>query len=34
MQKGVYLYEYMDNWKKIIKISIPEKEDLLMKKNL
>ena len=25
--KGVYAYEYMDDWEKFNKISLPEKED-------
>ena len=27
MQKGIYPYEYMDDWDKFSKISLPEKED-------
>ena len=27
MQKGVYPYEYMDDWKKLNEASLPEKED-------
>ena len=27
MQKGFYLYEYMDDWTKINETSLPEKED-------
>ena len=27
LQQGVYLYEYMDDWEKFNKTSLPEKED-------
>ena len=27
LQKGVYIYEYIDNWEKFCKTSLPEKED-------
>ena len=27
LQKGVYPYEYMDNWEKFNETSLPEKED-------
>ena len=27
MQKSIYPYEYMDDWDKFSKISLPEKED-------
>ena len=27
LQKGVYLYEYIDDWQKFSKRSLPEKED-------
>ena len=30
MQKGVYSYEYMDDWEKLREISLPEKEDFYL----
>ena len=29
LEKGVYSYEYMDNWKKFSEKSLPRKEDFL-----
>ena len=31
LQKGVYLYEYIDDWQKFSKRSLPEKEDFYRK---
>ena len=27
LQKGVYPYEYMDDWEKVMDTSLPEKQD-------
>ena len=32
--KGVYLYEYMDDWKKFNEISLPKKENFYSNLNL
>ena len=32
--KGVYLYQYMDDWEKLNKISLPEKEDFYSHLNM
>ena len=34
LQKGVYPYEYMDEWKKINKTSLPKKEDFYSHLNM
>ena len=34
MQKGVYPYEYMDNWEKYNKTLLPEKEDFYSHLNM
>ena len=34
LRKGVYPYEYMDDWKKINKTSLPEKEDFYSHLNM
>ena len=34
LQKGVYLYEYMDVWEKFNKTSLPEKEDFYSHLNM
>ena len=34
LQKGVYPYEYMDDWKKYNKTSLPEKEDFYSHLNM
>ena len=34
MQKGVYPYEYMDNWEKINEASVPEKEEFYSHLNM
>ena len=34
LQKGVYPHEYMDDWKKINKTSLPEKEDFYSHLNM
>ena len=34
MQKGVYPYEYMDDWEKFNETSLPEKEDFYSKLNI
>ena len=34
MQKGVYPYEYMDDWDKFNKILLPEKEDFYSHVNM
>ena len=34
MQKGVYPYEYMDDWEKFNKTSSPEKEDFYSHLNM
>ena len=34
MQKGVYLHEYVDDWKKFNETSLPEKEDLYSQLNM
>ena len=34
MQKDVYPYEYMDDWAKFNKISLPEKEDFCSHLNM
>ena len=34
MQKGVYPYEYMDNWEKINETSVPEKEEFYSHLNM
>ena len=37
MRKGVYFYEYMDDWEKFDETSLPEKEDFcshLNRKNI
>ena len=33
-QKGVYPYEYMDNWEKFNETSLPEKEDFYSNLNM
>ena len=32
--KGVYLYQYMDDWEKLNKTSLPEKEDFYSHLNM
>ena len=34
LQKGVYLYEYMDDWEIINEISLPEKGDFKINLNM
>ena len=34
LRKGVYPYEYMDDWKKLNKTSLPEKEDFYSHLNM
>ena len=34
LQKGVYPYEYMDDWKKFNETSLPEKEDFYSHSNM
>ena len=34
LRKGVYLYEYMDDWEKFKEKSLPEKEDFYSHSNL
>ena len=34
LQKGVYSYEYMDDWEKINEISLPENEDFYSHLNM
>ena len=34
LQKGVYPYEYMDDWEKFNKTSLPEKEDFYSHLNM
>ena len=34
LQKGVYLHEYMNNWKKLSEILLPEKEDFYSHLNM
>ena len=34
LQKGVYLYEYIDDWKKVSEIFLPEKEDFYSSPNI
>ena len=34
LQKGVYPHEHMDDWKKINKTSLPEKEDFYSHLNM
>ena len=34
MQKGVYPYEYMDDWEKFNETSLPEKGDFYSKLNI
>ena len=34
MRKGVYLYEYMDDWEKFNETSLPEKEDFYSHSNM
>ena len=34
MRKGVYPYEYMDDWKKFSETSLPEKEDFYSHLNM
>ena len=34
MWKGVYFYEYIDNWEKFNEISLPEKEDFYIHLNI
>ena len=31
LQKGVYSYEFLDDWKKICDTSLPEKEDFYIR---
>ena len=34
LQKGVYPYEYMDDWKNFTEISLPEKKDFYSHLNM
>ena len=34
LRKGVYLYEYMDNWKKVTETKLPEKEEFYSNLNM
>ena len=34
MQKGIYPYEYMDNWEKFNEASLPEKQDFYSHLNI
>ena len=34
LQKGVYLYEYMDKWEKLRENSLPEKDDFYSHLNI
>ena len=34
LQKGVYLYEYLDHWEKFDETSLPEKEDFCSHLNI
>ena len=34
LQKGVYLYKHRDDWEKLKKISLPEKEDFYSHLNM
>ena len=34
VQKGIYPYEYIDDWKKVSEIFLPEKEDFYSSPNI
>ena len=34
LRKGVYFYEYMDDWEKLNETALPEKEELYSNLNL
>ena len=34
LQKGVYLYEYMDDWEKCNEKTLPERQDLCLHLNM